>query len=224
MNYKYSTINPITNKELYMYSSYHGIEFIKAYKQSRKQTIEKCLEKFKKIKGKKEITNRIYRFFIQQNHLEQEETIQLFLKLLKNNFNTFQKNSIKSDLDKIINDLDYLFKKAVDNGILDKTRIDNLVKKFEIKKSFPIVVKQAFSNNFFYNNIDETYHLIFSFIISKYFISTKSLKYLNTLLKLNDLLIYRFYNGNFSNTDVLACSIVLELKIFYELEEFMLEN
>ena len=61
MNYKYSTINPITNKELYMYSSYHGIKFIKAYKQSRKQTIEKCLEKFKKIKGKKEITNRIYR-------------------------------------------------------------------------------------------------------------------------------------------------------------------
>ena len=43
MNYKYSTINPTINKELYMYSGYHGVEFVKAYKLNRNTTIKKVI-------------------------------------------------------------------------------------------------------------------------------------------------------------------------------------
>ena len=45
MNYIYSTINPIVNKKLYMYSEYYGIEFIKAYKLSRNEAMKNCLKK-----------------------------------------------------------------------------------------------------------------------------------------------------------------------------------
>jgi len=223
MNYKYSTINPTENKELYMYSGYYGIEFIQAYKHSRNEAIKKCLEKLQKIKDKKEITDKILKFFVNNKH-EKEETMQFFLNLLKNKFNLFQKDSTKSELNKTINDLDYLFNKAVNNKILEKSRIDNLVKKFEIKKSFTTEIKKSFLNTILHNDIDETYHLLFSFIISKHFISSNLFKYLSVLLKLNDLLIYRFYNGKCINTDLLSCSIVLELNIFYELEEATLGN
>lgn len=223
MNYKYSRINPIENKQLYMYSDYYGIEFIQAYKHSRNEVIKKCLEKLKKIKDKKESADKISKS-LGHSKSEQEEVIQFFISLLINKFNLFQKKSTKTELNKTIEDLDCLFDQAKNNIILEKLRINNLVKKFEIKKSFSTEVKQSYLNAPLYEDIDETYHLLFSFILSKYFILSSSFKYLSVLLKLNDLLIYRFNNLKYLNTDLLSCSIVLELKIFDELEEAMLGN
>ena len=223
MNYKYSTINPTINKELYMYSGYHGVEFVKAYKLNRNTTIKKCLEKLQKIKDKEEITDKILNFFM-CNKYKQEETTKLFLNLLKNKFNIIHKDLTRLELNKTIDDLDYLFNKASSNKILEKSRIDNLVKKFEIKKSFTGEINALFSNTVLQHDIDETYHLIFSFLISKYFIVSNLLKYLSVLLKLNDLLIYRLYNEECINIDLLSCSILLELNFFYELEEATLGN
>ena len=42
----------------------------------------------------------------------------------------------------------------------------------------------------------------------------KSLKLFNTLLKLNDLQIYRFYNEKFFNIDILMYSLIMEIEIF----------
>ena len=223
MNYTYSTINPKENKQLYMYSDYYGIELIEAYKHSRNKVIKKCLDDLKTIKDKKESVDTLFRSS-GHNKAEQEESMQFFKNLLKNKFNLLQKNSTKSELNKTIDDLDYLFYQVLKNKILDKWRIDNLVKKFEIKKSFSTEIKYSYLNDPFHQDIDETYHLLFSFIISKYFILTNSFKYLSVLLKLNDLLIYRFDNENFLNTDLLSCSILSELKIFYKLEKAMLGN
>ena len=83
-------------------------------------------------------------------------------------------------------------------------------------------MKNSFDASFISNEIDEIFHFLFSFIIIKYFISLKSLKYFNTLLKLNDLLIYRFYNMNFINVELLLCAISIELKIYSSVEEDIL--
>ena len=44
MNYKYIYEDPAENRQLYMYSEYYGEEFIKAYKKSRNDLVEKCLQ------------------------------------------------------------------------------------------------------------------------------------------------------------------------------------
>ncbi|MBT3939745.1 MAG: hypothetical protein HOF44_08575, partial [Pelagibacterales bacterium] len=145
MNYKYATINPTENKELYMYSGYHGIEFVNAYKLNRNEAIKKCLEELQKIKEKKEITDKILKFYLFNKH-EKKEITQFFLNLLKNKYNILHKDLKRSELNKTIDALDYLFKQAANDKILEKSRIDNLVKKFEIKKSFTSEIKASFFN------------------------------------------------------------------------------
>ena len=90
------------------------------------------------------------------------------------------------------------------------------------KKNFSSEIQNSFDVSLISNEIDEIFHFLFSFIIIKHFISFKSLKYFNTLLKLNDLLIYRFYNMNFINVELLLCAISIELKIYSSVEEDIL--
>lgn len=223
MNYKYSTINPVTNRTLYMYSGYYGTEFIKAYKKNRTQVIQESHKILEKLKDKKEFADLISKLLV-QNQCDKEEIIDVFTNILKIKFNIFQKQSSKSTLNNIINDIDFLFIKVINDEIIEKPRIDNLVKRFEIKKSFSVDTEESFIGKPYYNDINETYHLFYSLIISKYFILSKSFKYLSNLLKLNDFLIYKFYNKNFLNIDLLVFSLLLELKLFKEIEEDMLGN
>ena len=65
-----------------MHSDYYGIEFIKAYKLSRNEAIKNCLKKLEKIKNQKQITDTLFKFFI-QNKSSKKEIMQYFLKLLK---------------------------------------------------------------------------------------------------------------------------------------------
>ena len=52
----------------------------------------------------------------------------------------------------------------------------------------------------------------------------KSLKLFNTLLKLNDLQIYRFYNEKFFNIDILMYSLIMEIEIFKNIKIKFLGN
>ena len=138
----------------------------------------------------------------------------IFCNIIYDRFIIFDKEITNSDLTEAINDLSSLYIKAKNNQSLNKLKLDNLVKTFETKKNFSTEIQNSFDASFISNEIDEIFHFLFSFIIIKYFISLKSLKYFNTLLKLNDLLIYRFYNMNFINVELLLCAISIELKIY----------
>ena len=216
MNYKYSNINPSENKQLYMYSEYHGAEFIKAYKQSRKEVLNVCLKKTENIYDKKD---KVFLKFqsLAIDKCEYEDIIFLFIKLLKNKLNLLKQNILKLD-NIIMSDINLIFYSVIENKIFDKQKIDSLVKKLEVKKSFTKEFEE------FSNEVDEIYHLAFSFIVIEYFRSVKSFKYLSVLLKLNDFLVYRLNNQKFSNIDLLACSISLELSIFNKTEKDLLEN
>ena len=220
MNYKYSTIDPVKNRQLYMYSNYSGSEFIESYKNSRKKAIIKCQEDIKKIKGKNSLLDNITNI----NDNDQKKIIKNFTNLLKIKSNFIKTESIISERNIIIDDIDCLFNNFLNHDIIEKVKIDNLVKQFEIKKSFSSYFEETLLNNSFFIDFDETYHLLFSYINSQYFIFSKSYKYLSTLLKLNDLLVYRLYNERFFNIDLLAFALKLELKIFSNIEEEMLVN
>lgn len=218
MIYKYASVHPAENKELYMYSSYYGVNFINAFKKSRKDALKKCKAKLVKINLNKEIKDQIFNL-LEYKNIEEEKIIQLFSNLLKNKFIIYDKNVIKKKSHRTIDDLDHLFNKINNNKLIDKSRLDNVVKKFEIKKSLYNEIKQSFPNNVLSNDIDETYHLLLSFVIIKYFILSNSYKYLSALLKLNDFLIYRLNDLKFINMELLSCSILLELKILSKLEK-----
>jgi len=218
MNYKYSTVNPLKNKQLYMYSDYSGVKFIKCYKQSRNKAILKCKKKLIKNKDKKDILEKISN--LDKNN--QKVIIKLFLNLLKDKTDFIKKNSNKIQSNIIVDDIDYLFNQLLNEENIEKIKIDNLVKKFEIKKSFSLYIEQSFSKNLLYDDINEMYHLLFSYINSQYFILSKSFKYLSVLLKLNDLLVYKLNTEEFLNTDLLIFALVLELKIFSDIEVEMI--
>jgi len=218
MNYKYSTVDPLKNKQLYMYSDYSGVKFIKSYKQSRNKAILKCKKKLIKNKDKKDILEKISN--LDKNN--QKVIINFFLNLLKDKTDFIKNNSNKIQSNIIVDDIDYLFNQLLNEETIEKIKIDNLVKKFEIKKSFSPYIEQSFSKNLLYDDINEMYHLLFSYINSQYFILSKSFKYLSVLLKLNDLLVYKLNTEEFLNTDLLIFALVLELKIFSDIEVEMI--
>ena len=221
MNYKYIYENPSENRQLYMYSDYNGKEFIEAYKKSRSDVLIKCLKKINSTEEKLETTNKLLKLS-NYNHIKKDEIMSIFCNILYDRFIIFEREIINSDLTEAINDLSSIYIKAKNNQSLNKLKLDNLVKTFETKKDFSSEIQNSFDASLISNEIDEIFHFLFSFIIIKHFISFKSLKYFNTLLKLNDLLIYRFYNMNFINFELLLCAISIELKIYSSVEEDIL--
>ena len=218
MNYKYSTINPIKNRQLYMYSNYSGSEFIQSYKNSRNKAIIKCQQDIEKVKSRNSLLEKINK----TDKNNQKQLIKQFLNLLKNKFNFIKVKPNILEMNIIIDDIDSLFNSFLNQETIDKFKIDKLVKKFEIKRSFSPYFTESLINNSCLNDIDETYHLLFSYINYQYFILSKSFKYLSVLLKLHDLLVYRLYNEKFLNKDLLFFALKIELKIFSDLEEEML--
>jgi len=222
MNYKYSSINPTENKQLYMYSNYHGIEFVKAYKQNRKTTLKICLQILTNTYDKKD---NIFEAFSSDTFekCEQEDIQKLFIKLLKNKLNLLKQNYIELN-NEIINNINFILNDYIENKILEKQKINSLVKIFEVKKSFSKDLEKLSIENNLNKELDEICHLAFSYIIFEYFKVVKSFKYLSTLFKINDLLIYRLNNQKFLNIDLLACSIGLELIVFNKTEKDILGN
>lgn len=221
MNYKYIYENPSENRQLYMYSDYNGKEFIEAYKKSRNALLIKCLKKINSTEEKLETTNKLLKLS-NYNHIKKDEIISIFCNILYDRFINFEREIINSELTEAINDLSSIYIQAKNNQSLNKLKLDNLVKTFETKKNFSSEIQNSFDASLISNEIDEIFHFLFSFIIIKHFVSFKSLKYFNTLLKLNDLLIYRFYNMNFINVELLLCAISIELKIYSSVEEDIL--
>ncbi len=222
MNYKYSIINPIENKQLYMYSEYHGIKFINAYKKNRISALKLCLKRLKNISDPQDKILEAFKSFTFEEHNKENIHI-LYLELIINKFNFFKNNNVKFNSE-IISDMNFILFDKTENKSFKKQKIDKLIKIFEIKKSFSEYFEKSTIPNRLNNQFDEVFHLTFSYILYEYFSLLKSFKYLSSLFKINDLLIYRLNNQNFINLKLLSCSIGLELITFDETKKDILGN
>ena len=222
MNYKYSIINPMENKQLYMYSEYHGIKFINAYKKNRISALKMCLKRLKNISDPKDKIFEVFKSFT-FNGYNKESIHILYLELIINKFNFFKNNNVKFNSE-IISDMNFILFDKTENKSFKKQKIDKLIKIFEIKKSFSEYFEKSTIPNRLNNQFDEVFHLTFSYILYEYFSLLKSFKYLSSLFKINDLLIYRLNNQNFINLKLLSCSIGLELITFDETKKDILGN
>lgn len=220
MSYKFSKISSINEKKLYMYSEYKGLEFINDYLKCRKNDIQKILRKIKKNK-----------FFFEQNitndtclkNKDIKKNIEDLINLIIPKINHV-KNKRDFELNDNSHDIELLFNQLIKDKEMNTYVLNRLIKKYEVKKKLIVEGKASSSNND-KSEIQEIYHLVFSVILIKAFLSNINLlKIFNTFLKLNDLQIYRFNKEKFFHIDILVYLLIIEIKLFTHLKLKFLGN
>ncbi|MBE6035706.1 MAG: hypothetical protein E7222_13565 [Clostridiales bacterium] len=186
MEYKYITENNLENRQNYMYSSFNGNKFLNTYISTR----EKVLLSIGKTHNNELIMN-------------EEITAE---------FNQLRSKVTDHNIDlrfQMINQL-----KEMETGYLNLSEIDLFVKTFEVRKRLYHLYSVNFKPINEEDYKDNELYLIFSIVMCLAYEKTSNLKYLNSLLKVNDILISLYFNDSKRlNNDYL--SIVLNKEIGY---------
>jgi hypothetical protein len=210
IDYEYTKANRLDEPHHYMYTKFKGYEFLKSYFGNRKIKIERFqeiannaqysnidseliskiithLEKFiHDASVKTDDNSRLLPASLKDNRIGDELKADLkTLQKIKNIFTTFH-------LDKIVNTEELL------NGLLvcqltgvqevkTKEWLDRLVQRFEVSKKLYESYLPGFRKG---NGSSKTVYLywLFSLSLCLFYISTGSIKYLSTQLKISDLL------------------------------------
>ena len=221
MSYKYITDDNLENRQNYMYSKFYGHEFLKEYRKMRIQYIDN-LKASIELSTVKDIVGS-----------ELKKLTVLAISLVKggNNNGIFVRcDDWQDDLGKLkkteninlqeifnimlknVNKQEFLHSKTVGDFF------NSLIKSFEVRK-------KIYSN--YYPNFkpvdDNDYkhlenYLIFACFMGVYYLVTDNLKYLNTLIKLNDTLLSLFNRlGLPEQKALLMISLLLEEKTVVDL-------
>ena len=157
-----------------------------------------------------------------KNRREFIEKINCSDKTLESIENELKKIAIssKNDLEKIF--IKIIYDKNTNEKLSNNKIIDIFLKKFEIKKR---VMEEYDSNN--KEKSDNFYYLrnylLISVLCCLRYRETKNLKFLNTILKINDTLISQFFKINeILNLEIL--SIILRMEIDFITELYTLKG
>ncbi len=220
MTYKFSKINSIKEKRLYMYSDYKGLKFINEYLKSRENDIQKILQKIKKNKfALKQITPKQNYLLDETIERDLEEIMSLILPKIKyvNNKSIFKLSYISKNIH-------LLFKQLKNKKKMNMQALNKIIKRYEVKKVLKLE-GISYNSRKDEDEIEEIYHLTFSIIlIHAFFSNMNSFKFFNTLLKINDLQIYRFYKEKFFHIDILLYLLIIEVKLFNAIKLKFLGN
>jgi len=165
MKYQYITEDNLEYRQKYTYSDFGGKEFLSAYFDSRRNTL-------------KELS-----LHVSDNVLTNEE----LFEMLQPPLTAYNNTANDSAIDMRIILLDELKKLQTKNH--DSSLLDAVLKTFEVRKR----LYHYYSENF--KPLDETdyrdynLYIAFAVIMSGNYDKTRNLKYLNSLLKCNDILI-----------------------------------
>jgi len=182
-NYEFTEVNRLEKPHNYMYTPYFGVEFVQSYFDDR----SKKIEKFKARKDKQDI-GTIDAYFCTASTLKLEKG----QKLLPINFKEIVENIASFNLkNKIVTEklLTSLLVSQLnnENEKLIKEWLDRLVQRFEVTKKIYEIYLVGFRKGRGSKDMVRLYW-IFALLLTLYFSETKNIKYLNTLLKVNDLL------------------------------------
>ncbi len=182
-NYEYTEVNRLEKPHNYMYTPYFGVEFVQSYFDDRSKNIEK----FKARKGEQNIET-IDAYFCTASTLKLEKD----QKLLPVNFQENVENIVSFNLkNKIVTEklLTSLLVSQLnnENEKLIKEWLDRLVQRFEVTKKIYETYLVGFRKGRGSTDMVRLYW-IFALLLTLYYSETKNIKYLNTLLKVNDLL------------------------------------
>ena len=174
-NYPYSSENLLEKPQKYQMSPFEGKDFLSSYLNSRKKIIQ-ILEKNKKI--------------------SYDEILDQFKKFIDVNFESFSEVVF---LEKFLSFLIYNLLEMNK----DKTNeyVDLILKKFEIKKRLYYTYNSEFKEiTDDYKNLHN--YTLLALIFQIKYKQTKALKYLNAILKLNDILCSQHSNLNSQDAEL----------------------
>ena len=195
MKYAYNKKNLIEEPEKYMYTKFHGIEFINSFIDSRKkiknQTIEENPSDYSMYPILYQTSQKLGKYL--SNKYPQ------YLEELNKNLHLpdiFKKNIIKDEMNKLIPIDSFSVNKEVKTNILLKTLfnsiiddnkmskinkiwLDRLIQRFEVTKKLYEGYFVGFRKGYGKNNIIENY-LLLGIILEVAYIKNKKIKYLKS--------------------------------------------
>jgi len=184
VTYEYTEANRFLNPHSYMYTHYLGVDFLQAYVNDRSKNIK--FFKSTKHDGKvNEIDKYFYsaaKFILEEGTNPLAYDIKKYEEYLRSLSQMTEISTVKL-LESLIHI--QLSKKVRFNT---KSLIDFLVQRFEVTKK---IHENYHSKELRYGSGDNTIvrlYWLFSLLLSLFYAETKNIKYLNTLLKVNDLL------------------------------------
>ena len=186
IKYEYNKGDLLKNPQQYNFTEYHGWNFLIEYKKSRNK--------------------------ISMNNIFKLEE---FEKSLENLISEINSDHIKNKNIKTEKLLKILLKNIIQKNYFDYKQIDIFIKKFEVKKKIfdeydenYIAISENFSNLINY--------ILLSGICLIIYKKERNLKYLNTALKLNDILTNKILNKN--------NKLFLYLQELIKIELYFIEN
>ena len=202
IDYEYTAINRLITPHKYMYTIYQGSEFLDIYFKNRLAN----LKRFKEIK-KKNYENKIYLFLCTEANtflkefLDREPTYESLKAIIDwketceiDKFNIDDEAQALSafNINKKVNSESLLI--SLINNQLNKSNeklikfwLDLLVQRFEVTKKIYKNYHINFRKGEGESDVVQLYWL-FALSLTLYFCATKKIKYINTLLKVSDLL------------------------------------
>ena len=193
MNYTYSKGDLLETSQKYQMSPFHGTDFLNSYKIDR-ETVLNQLDS--KITKKITLSQLIKTLLPSEKFLSNPSITKFTTETLLSTF--LNKSQLTSN---------------------DKVILSKLLKNFEIKKK--IFTEYDFNKNIFsidYKNLRN--YILFSLLCGKEFENSRNLKYLNTVLKLNDIISSKVVQISENSNLLLAFySISLELSSINTIKE-----
>ena len=185
MNYIYSKGDLLETSQKYQLSPFHGSDFLNSYKIERESILNKLDTKI----ARKIILSELIKILLPPENIISEKQITKF----------------------VTETLLITFLNKLQLTPNDKTILSKLLKSFEIKKK--IFTEYDFNQNTFstdYKNLRN--YILFSLLCSKEFKESQNLKFLNTVLKLNDIISSKI-NHISNNYDLLLAFNAIDLEL-----------
>lgn len=207
MSYIYSKINRLENPHNYMYTSFHGLDLLQSYESSRMEIINRFVNsKYSKFYKDSLLINNFLPVLLEFSlssssmHRKKFEILlgDIYLGLSDKNYNKDNElTGLSVDLNKLtvtepISTLKLLY--SLNNIFLEdnhnlnaKKWLDKLIQRFEVTKKIYESYLPGFREGNGNNKLIRLYWL-FALTLCLFYIRSEEIKYLSTLLKLNDLL------------------------------------
>ena len=225
--YEYTQANRLNTPHKYMYSAYRGLEFLVAYVDDRLTYLKNIRRS--KLNGSSNAYISLYskscKLLIDHSKISvhRDKLEEIFNSIAPNAYqgqsiNDFDVASLPSFKTASIIHSESLLVSLLDSQVnsgdqkLIKYWLDLLVQKFEVTKKiyhhYPINFGKGLGPN---DSIEVYWMLILS--LSLFFSSTKNIKYLNTMLKISDLLCSLDKNTVFKNIPKNHFGLVLMVEL-----------
>jgi len=185
LNYIYSKGDLLETSQKYQLSPFHGSDFLNSYKIERESILNKLDTKI----ARKIILSELIKILLPPENIISEKQITKF----------------------VTETLLITFLNKLQLTPNDKTILSKLLKSFEIKKK--IFTEYNFNQNTSstdYKNLRN--YILFSLLCSKEFKDSQNLKFLNTVLKLNDIISSKI-NHISNNYDLLLAFNAIDLEL-----------